>query len=127
MATARTSPMPVKEKMVVPTTGPQSSCRCWPMYWPRSTVVPTASSVKTMVSDCMSWLPTDTADTLAASENCPTIIRSTAPYRDWISMANMMGNTNRTSAGTIFPWVKSLFIYLSVKRPDKTPKASYPA
>lgn len=52
----------------------------------------------TTVSVSMIWLPVDTADTNASAQsppNCPTIIRSTAPYMACKNRANKTGNAKR--------------------------------
>lgn len=52
----------------------------FPMFCPNKTVHPIVSPVIIPVIVCIVILPVETADTAAASENNPTIIKSTVPY-----------------------------------------------
>ena len=76
---AAAAPRTMNNEMVEPMTLPHSSVRFSPISCPRIMVVPRARSAITNVMDPMSWDPVDTADTLAASENLPTIRKSAAP------------------------------------------------
>ena len=73
------APIVRNKAIVAPMTRPHSSAFFCPRKIPSSTVVPKARSVNRIVTECISWDPVDTAETLAASENFPTIKRSTAP------------------------------------------------
>ena len=79
MTAVRTAATITNSTAVEPTVLAASSRRPAPIYCPTSTVVPVASPVTMPVIVFMTWLPVDTADTAAVSQNCPTTSKSTAP------------------------------------------------
>ena len=86
-----------------------------------------ASPVISDVTVCMIWLPVETADTSVGAPNCPTTIRSTAPYMACRNRAASTGRANLKSLERILPSVKSaVFSIVSSSLifciPPETPK-----
>ena len=78
-----------------------------------------ASPINTVVNVNIIPLPVATADTSLATENCPIIIKSTAPYRFWRNKANNTGNANLTRGPSIFPSVNTVTVLLLIIQPPK--------
>ena len=76
-------------------------------------VPPRVRPVTRLVMIWVTWVPVDTAATLSAEQYCPTTNRSTAPYRDWRTLASKKGSVKVTRALTTLPWV-SLFVLSSM-------------
>ena len=105
--TVRTAARIPKRQIPLPITSPACSGRFSPIFCPTRIVIPMASPVISDVTVCMSWLPVETADTSVGAPNCPTTIRSTAPYMAWRNRAASTGRANLKSLERILPSVKS--------------------
>ena len=105
-AAARTTAMRAKRENRVPMARFTSSPRRAPRYCPTSTVPPVDRPIIKLVTACMTWLPVDTAAMPAWSANCPTTIRSTAPYRNCSREAPRKGMAKRLNARLTFPSVR---------------------
>ena len=83
-----------------------------PICCPSRIVAPMAKLATRLVRVIMICDPVVTAETcaetLSASVNCPTIIRSTAPYMACKNNAASTGRANRTSGSRICPSVNVL-------------------
>ena len=71
-----------------------------------ATMAPVDRPIIKLVTACMTWLPVDTAAMPAWSANCPTTIRSTAPYRNCSREAPRKGMAKRLNARLTFPSVR---------------------
>ena len=94
------------------TTSPAALASFAPTALPNSTVTPIVRPVISTVTDCITWLPVATAETLAVGENWPTTARSTPPYRACNSRESIKGSAKRTRGPRMGP-DKNILVYFS--------------